>query len=129
VGAAVAEIFAREGEPGFRAREAAALRRALDGERVVIAAGAGALVDGALRREVLGRARVVTLSAPVGVLRGRLGEGAGRPLLRGAPGALEALLEARRGVYAEAHAEVDASGPVEAVAAAVAAWVASSLRP
>ncbi|MDB4927907.1 MAG: hypothetical protein JWM10_391, partial [Myxococcaceae bacterium] len=81
------------------------------------------------RREVLRRARVVTLRAPVEVLRGRLAGGAGRPLLQGVPGALEALLAARRGVYAEAHAELDASGPVEAVAAAVVACVTSPLPP
>jgi shikimate kinase/3-dehydroquinate synthase len=118
-GGTVAEVFAREGEAGFRARERAALREALDAERVVITAGAGALVDRARRH-------VVTLRAPVEALRARLAGGAERPLLREA-GALEALLAARRGAYAEAHAEVDAAGPVAAVAAAVAACAAAAL--
>lgn len=124
-GATVAEVFAREGEAGFRAREAAALRSSLAQERVVVAAGGGALVDRALRREVLRTARVVTLDAPAEVLRGRLAAGVARPLLRSA--SIEALLAARRAVYAEAHATVDASGAVAEVVAGVASLATSPL--
>ncbi|MBK8691368.1 MAG: hypothetical protein IPN17_03420 [Deltaproteobacteria bacterium] len=46
--------------------------------------------------------------------------------MKGSAGALGALLEARRAVYAEAHAEVDAGGPVEAVASTVAALARSA---
>jgi len=120
-GASVASIFERGGEAAFRARERAALREALRQERVVISVGGGALVDRALRHEALRCARVVTLRAPSATLRERLGGGVERPLLKGGAGALEALLEARSAAYAEAHSEVDATGPVEAVTSAVVA--------
>lgn len=126
-GATVAEIFARDGEGGFRERERAALRRALLRERVVIAAGGGALADRRVRHEALRCARVVTLGAPAATLRERLSHGDVRPLLRGGPGALEALLEARRPAYAEAHHAVDAAGPVGVAAAAVAALAGAPL--
>ncbi len=125
--ATVAQLFAREGEVAFRERERAALRRALEGERVLVAVGGGALVDRTTRRDTLRRARVVTLAAPIETLRARLRGGVERPLLRGGAGALEALLEARRSAYAEAHATVDASGPVDAVADAVAAQARGAL--
>lgn len=118
--ATVAQLFAREGEAAFRERERAALRRALEGERVLVAVGGGALADRATRHDTLRRARVVTLAAPIEALRARLAGGVERPLLRGA-GALEALLEARRSAYAEAHATVAADGTLDAVADAVAA--------
>lgn len=117
-GMTVAEVFAREGEAGFRAREAEALRSAVARERVVVAAGGGALVDRALRREVLRCARVITLRAPVDALRERLSHGAERPLLKATP--LESLLAMRRAAYAEAHATVDAVGAVAEVAERVA---------
>lgn len=40
-GKSIPEIFAEEGEAGFRERETAALARALDGKRAVIATGGG----------------------------------------------------------------------------------------
>lgn len=116
-GMTVAEIFSRAGEAGFRVREARALRAALDGERVMIAAGGGALVDRALRHETLRAARVVTLRAPIGVLRERIAAGVARPLLK--ESSLETLLVGRQAAYAEAHATVDASGDVGSVVARV----------
>ncbi len=124
-GTSVAEVFAREGEVGFRAREARVLRSALDGERVVIAVGGGALVDRTLRHEALRRARVITLRASVETLRGRLALGVVRPLLKET--SLEALLAGRRAAYAEAHASLDASGDVAAVAARVVALATRAL--
>lgn len=119
--ASVAQIFARDGEAAFRERERALLRGALVRERVVIAVGGGALVDRAMRHEALMCARLITLAASSTTLRERLSGGAERPLLRGAPGALEALLDARRLAYSEAHATVDATGAVEEVTSAVVA--------
>ena len=122
-GATVAEIFARDGVAAFRGRERVALRRALQNGRVVIAVGAGALLERSMRHEALRCARVITLGASTPTLRDRLSAGPERPLLRGGPGTLEALLEERRAAYAEAHARVDASSPIEVVAAAVVAMV------
>ncbi len=121
-GATVREVFAREGEGGFRARERRALGDALKRDRVVIAAGGGALVDDVVRRTALREATVVTLRAPRDVLAQRLAADDARPLL-GEAGALERLLAARASSYAECHATVDAAGHPDAVAAAVVAAV------
>ena len=119
-GATVAQLFDRDGEVAFRERERAALERLMATAPGVIAVGGGALVDRALRHETLRRARVVSLQAPAATLWARLAGGADRPLLRGGAWALERLLESRRAAYSEAHAVVDASGPIEAVVAVVA---------
>lgn len=108
-GASIAELFAAQGEAAFRAQEAAALRELLsDGVVCVIALGGGALVPRALRHEVLDRATVVTLEAPIDVLLERAQPFASRPLLAaGDPReALERLLLARADAYAESHARL-----------------------
>ncbi len=126
-GASIPEIFAAEGEAGFRRREADALARLLGearhaGARRVVALGGGALLDPARRRSALASARVVTLTARAETLAARTA-GAGRPLLDASPDRTQALREvlaARADAYAEAHARVPTDGlAVEAVAAAV----------
>ncbi len=103
----IADIWAAEGEPGFRAREQAAISRILEARApAVIAVGGGALVDGATRRRVLDRAIVVTLEADVDTILARASAGAVRPNLGGPDPRARAvsLLLARREAYAEAHA-------------------------
>ncbi len=125
-GCSVAALFAREGEAGFRRREREALARALAEGPAVIATGGGAWLDRAGRRAILRAHRVVGLTAPREVLLGRLQGGPERPLLVGAPGgwqevgaALDGLLEARSGAYAEVHATVEAREGAAEVAGAV----------
>ncbi|WP_437933449.1 3-dehydroquinate synthase [Sorangium sp. So ce341] len=112
-GESVPSLFAARGEAGFRALEAAALRRLLAtrGPRV-IALGGGALVDPALRVEALERGCVVALGATPRTIAARTPSG-GRPLLDGAPdreARIRELLAARASVYAEAHARVVTDG-------------------
>lgn len=112
-GESVPSIFATRGEPGFRALEAAALRRLLaaPGPRV-IALGGGALVDPELRREAIERGCVVTLTAGPRTIAARTASGA-RPLLDGAPdreARIRELLAARAPAYAEVHARVATDG-------------------
>ncbi|MGK4003792.1 3-dehydroquinate synthase [Sorangium sp. So ce1036] len=122
-GESVPSLFASRGEAGFRALEAALLRRLLatPGPRV-IALGGGALVDPALRGEALLRGCVVALSATPRTIAARTPSGA-RPLLDGAPdreARIRELLAARAPVYAEAHARVVTDGVApEEVAARV----------
>lgn len=111
-GSPVHEIFARDGEATFRAWERDALSEALRDPRVVVSAGGGALVDRALRRDVLRGCTVVSLTAPVAVLVERLRGGPVRPLLADAIDPTErlaSLVEARREAYAEAHLVCDTS--------------------
>jgi shikimate kinase len=116
-GMPVAEIFAREGEAGFRRREAEALRAAAARRRTVIATGGGAACREENLTTMLGAGRVVALSAtPAEVLR-RTGRGSGRPLLDGKAdslGTAASLLAAREPFYARAHHTVDTVGKAPA---------------
>ena len=122
-GESVAEIFAGRGEAAFRGLEERVLRELLDEDSppAAIALGGGTVTNANLRRALLRRGVLVTLMAPLEVLAARVRDGAGRPLLAGGdPRArLAALLESRAPAYAEAHAVVDASAPLEERIAAV----------
>ena len=124
-GLTVAEIFAREGEEGFRRRETAAVRAVATGQRSVVATGGGA----ACREENLalmlasGRVVALTVSAPEAVRR--TGSRSGRPLLDGSAdplAAATALLSARQAFYARAHLQVETERrtPDEAVSEIIA---------
>jgi chorismate synthase len=86
-GASVADIFAREGEQAFRAREAEALARAAADRKAVIALGGGAPLNEAAWRLMRGAGIVVMLAASAEVLARRIQAQGGavseRPLLAG----------------------------------------------
>ena len=119
-GASVAELFEREGEAGFRAREQKAIQ-ALLGRRAVVALGGGALTVPGTRERLEAHGRLVYLRARPETLLARVGEGSERPLLRGLDGEarkerLRALLARRAADYARAAIVVDVDeGGVEAV--------------
>jgi shikimate kinase len=117
-GLAVREIFAREGEAGFRVREAAALG-ALCAEDGVVALGGGALQRPESLQAVLERGTLVWLDAPDGELLARIGDPASRPLLRDDPAATLARLRGERATqYARAQVRVDTAGLAPAAVAA-----------
>lgn len=111
-GRRVSQIFAHEGEAGFRSREAEALA-GLEGP-VVIATGGGAVVWPE-NRQLLKNGRTIYLRAEPAELLRRIGEGSGRPLLAGRP---EQILElwAEREVWyrevSEAVVDTTAGEPV-----------------
>lgn len=126
-GMAIPEIFATEGEAGFRTRERAALADAIAGpEPLVIACGGGAMVDPENRRAVRA-AHTVWLEAEPAVLADRVERDgvAARPLLAGgaATATLIRLANARHDAYvAAADAVVTTDGrSVDEVAAEVVA--------
>ncbi len=83
-GRAIAEIFADDGEPAFRALERRAVADACASpEPAVIACGGGAPLDAENRAALRARCCVVWLRAPVATLARRVGAGGGRPLLAG----------------------------------------------
>lgn len=87
-GCSVSEVFAREGEAGFRARERAALAEVCAAAvPQVIACGGGAVLDPANRALLASCARVVWLRARSDALAARVADGADRPLLAGTSGA------------------------------------------
>ncbi|MCB9617246.1 MAG: 3-dehydroquinate synthase [Sandaracinus sp.] len=123
-GCSIPEIFARHGEPTFRAWEHELATALVDEDDVVVALGGGTVTDARTRRVLLAAGVLVTLDAPLETLMARVGEGSGRPLLEGdAAARLRTVLDARRAAYAECHARVDATGDVERIADAVVAWV------
>jgi 3-dehydroquinate synthase len=99
-GRSIAEIFADEGEAGFRQREAHSLRRALDKEDVIVAAGGGApLPDENWRQMREGNCVVSLMAQPVELAR-RLNGSKGRPLLQpDVPSAIATLLPNRISRY------------------------------
>ena len=111
-GRSVSEVFAAEGEPGFRRREAEALAAALGTGAAVVACGGGVVTTAAGRDLLRRRATVVWLDAPDGVLLERLDAGsATRPLLRDdPPSRLAALRAGRQDAYALAQVRVDTTG-------------------
>ncbi len=136
VGRSVAQQFADEGEPAFRAREAALSRELAGGlggdgstqAPMVLAPGGGWMTNPEAREALRGAGRTVYLRVRAETAARRLAAGgAVRPLVAGAadPVAAVAALLARRGpVYEGADGVVDAdAAPPEAVAARVVALV------
>jgi shikimate kinase len=111
--ASVAEIFAAEGEAGFRARERAAVADACASPvPLVVACGGGAVLDPDNRRRLRAAGVVVWLDASTDELAARVGRDAARPLLGADPAAsLERLRAAREAAYgAVADVVVDTTG-------------------
>lgn len=120
-GKSVAAIFAADGEAPFRRLEQAAMARVLGGAPAIIAAGGGwSAVPGNLQ---LAESQALTLYlcvTPEAAAR-RLGDASDRPLLSGDPlPRLREQLTAREPWYRRAGLEIDANGPADGVAAAVA---------
>jgi shikimate kinase len=108
-GTTISNIFAEIGEAAFRARERQVIARLLGGERQVLALGGGAFVDPETRALVHEHAISIWLRADLDVLARRTVRRNDRPLLAGgdARAKLEALLEQRSPIYAQADLVVD----------------------
>lgn len=105
-GRSVAEIFAAEGEAGFRLRERGASLAMAEWDHLVLAPGGGWVLD-PRNREALGEGTLtVYLAVSPETAARRLGPAAAsRPLLAGAEPAqrLRELLKAREGLYLQAN--------------------------
>jgi shikimate kinase len=121
-GRSVGEIFASDGEAGFRLREADALTSVCGDGPVVLALGGGTLHQPGNQAQVEGAFTVFVLDVPWEALRGRIGDGTGRPLAAEA----EALFAVRRAGYLAAGVAVDGDRPVAVVVAQIASiWRAA----
>jgi shikimate kinase len=131
-GRSIPEIFEEDGEDGFRALEREALRMTTDTDDLVVALGGGALVDDENRAFAKEHGRIVYLEVDPETILDRVGDEADRrPLLQDEAGTplpparmkarVEGILDDRRAAYTDAHATVDARGPIEAVVDAVTA--------
>jgi shikimate kinase len=116
---AITDIFAAEGEAGFRALEAAALVKAGSHDPSVVSCGGGVVLEPANRITLRNTGSVVYLDVGLDRLRERVRPAEDRPLIR-AEGDLERLLAERGPLYREFAAHVvDASGPPDEVADAI----------
>jgi 3-dehydroquinate synthase len=109
-GQSVADLWQQEGEPAFRAREAALAQRLLtESPASVIAFGGGTVTDARTRHLAIERGLVVTLTASPETIVARAGDVAARPNLAvGADPVARArdLLQLRADAYAECHVAV-----------------------
>ena len=100
----IAEIFARDGEPFFRRREAEVIDRLLNGPPCVLSTGGGAFLSGKVRDAIAKKGVALWLDAPIEVLWDRVRHKDTRPLLRTAnpQETLRQLFEERVPIYAQA---------------------------
>ncbi|ABG32598.1 shikimate kinase [Roseobacter denitrificans] len=110
----VPEIFARDGEAFFRARESEVINRLLGGQACVLSTGGGAFLAEANRAAISARGVSVWLDADIDLLWSRVKHRDTRPLLRTADpkATLTALFETRVPEYAKADITVPCAPPV-----------------
>ncbi|MDO5528502.1 MAG: shikimate kinase [Paracoccus sp. (in: a-proteobacteria)] len=120
----IADIFARDGEPFFRARETEVLGRLLSGPRGVIATGGGAWIQPANRALIREAGLSVWLDADFETLWARVRQRPTRPLLltENPRETLASLIERRAPIYARADLRFSAraGGDIDAAARALA---------
>ena len=133
-GCSVAEIFASEGEGGFRGREREAVE-ALRGSGAVVALGGGAVTQPEVRAALAGCGVTVYLRAAPETLLARVRDAEARPLLAGLGPAerlerVRALLAEREAAYTSAALciDTDSLGPDE-LAEAILARLAGGPAP
>lgn len=107
----IAEIFERDGEPFFRARETEVLGRLLRGTPCVLSTGGGAFLSETNRKLIHDCGVSVWLRADLDVLWQRVRYKATRPLLRTPHPreTLRAINEARLPIYRQADLVVDST--------------------
>ena len=111
----VADIFARHGEPYFRAVEREIVHLLLPLRHTVVATGGGTFMDPESQQAIQLDGASVWLDVPLETIVARLPTDGRRPLSADRA-QMERLFALRQAAYARAHLRIDASGPAEAVA-------------
>ena len=111
-GMAIPEIFASEGESGFRRRERELIASLANHGSCVVATGGGAVLDPENVRNLRIGAFLVCLVAEPAVILQRLGTDGRRPLLQSPDrfARIRDLLEQRGHAYAQADLSIETSG-------------------
>lgn len=106
----IAEIFEREGETFFRAKESQVLDRLLDEQRGILSTGGGAFLSERNRKTISEKGVSVWLRADIDLLWTRVRHKNTRPLLRtqNPRATLQDIFDARTPIYAKADLVVDA---------------------
>ena len=104
----VPEIFARDGEPFFRAKETKVIKRLLDEKRCVLSTGGGAFLSEQNRDNISDKGVSIWLNADLELLWGRVRHKDTRPLLRthDPKGTLRGIYEQRVPIYGLADIDV-----------------------
>lgn len=103
-GADIPLIFEKEGEAGFRAREAAIIDELTQKKNIVLATGGGAILNADNRNHLINRGTVFYLKSNLKTLVERTSKDKNRPLLQGeehVEDILKRLLEQRGPLYEE----------------------------
>lgn len=113
----IAEIFARDGEPFFRKREAEVIDRLLAGAPCILSTGGGAFLTDSVRAAIAEKGVAVWLDASLDILWERVRHKDTRPLLR-TPNprqTLTEIFEARVPVYrlAGVHVPIEDGASIE----------------
>jgi len=130
-GMSISDIFAKHGEPYFRAGEARVIARLLDGGPQVLATGGGAFMNPESRAAIRAKGISVWLKADFDVLMRRIKRRSDRPMLKTDDPAetLKRLLKERDPVYAEADVTVHSREvPHEIIIAEILAALAPRLQ-
>ncbi len=130
-GRSIAEIFERDGEAFFRAREAEVIARLLRAEPCILSTGGGAFLATSNRALIHDLGLSVWLKVDLDVLWQRVRHKNTRPLLRTANPreTLAALLKARLPSYAQADISVDGAADITTDEMADRVIAAISARP
>ena len=127
----IAEIFERDGEPFFRARETEVLARLLRGTPCILSTGGGAYLSEANRSLISQTGVAVWLRADLDLLWNRVRHKTTRPLLRtdNPRETLRSLYEARLPSYGRADLIVDSAPELSVEAMAERVIAALATRP
>lgn len=121
--ATVADLFARKGEPYFRAAERGVLVDQLGARHAVVATGGGTFVDPQNRALINGDGTSIWLDVPLQQLIQRVPADGRRPLASDRA-EFERLYAIRRAAYEQAHRRVDAGRPsIAAIVEELADWL------
>ncbi len=130
-GISIADIFARDGEAFFRARESEVIARLLRGAPCILSTGGGAFLSAANRAMIHDLGLSVWLDVELEILWQRVRHKNTRPLLRtdNPRETLAALLEARLPLYTQADMSVQGAHDISAEDMADRVIAAISARP
>lgn len=119
----VASIFAKQGEPHFRAVERAVLMEQVPTRHLVVATGGGTFVDPQNRAVIKGDGATVWLDVPIHRIIQRVPADGRRPLAADRA-EFDRLFLLRRAAYTDAHYRVDAErASIPAVVEEIVHWL------
>lgn len=130
-GMSIPEIFAKNGEPAFRALEREALQQLGSDSCLVVATGGGAVIDPENRRAMRSSGVIVNLTASPDAIGARLTGDDSRPLLREDNSRIKILsmLAEREAYYADADVRIDTSGrTVDEIVQEILFWLKNASR-